>query len=194
MLGFRYFPRRAPTGVTGLSMIIKIEKGLFTTSDIIAILTALKGIQTVYNDKYIANAIVKIKRLFTEEELHTIETKNRHITVDHTPCLGMETLKVDIEEIIIAVTNKNLLKIAYTNFLGEPIERQVEPYRLFSNNANWYLIAFCLVKQEFRVFKISRISCLETLDVMFENRDCDFTALSLAGRIEMEIKTGNEKR
>jgi predicted DNA-binding transcriptional regulator YafY len=172
----------------------KIEKGLFTTSDIIAILTALQGTQSVYNDKDITNAIAKIKGLFTEEEFQTIEKKSPQITVDHTPWFGMETLKVDIEEIITAVANKNLLKIEYTNYSGELSERQVEPYRVLLKNANWYLIAFCLSKNEFRIFKLSRISCLEVLDEIFESRDFDFTALSLAGRIELTKKVTNGKR
>ena len=192
--GIPLFSTPGPNGGYGIVDEYKIEKGLFTTGDIIAILTALQGTQSVYNDKDIANAIVKIKGLFNEEEIHAIETKGRHITVDHTPWFGMETLKVDIEEIIAAITNKNLLKIEYTNYSGELSGRKVEPYRVFLKSANWYLIAFCLSKQEFRVFKLSRISRLEILDAIFESRDCDFTALSRAGRIELEKKTANEKR
>jgi len=186
--GIPLFSTPGPNGGYGIVEDYKIEKGLFTTSDIITMLTALQSTQSVYNDKDIANAIAKIKGLFTEKELNTIETKSQQIIVDHTPWFGMETLKVNIEEIINAITNKNLLKIEYTNYSGESSERQVEPYRLFLKSANWYLIAFCLSKQEFRVFKISRISRLEILDKIFESRDCDFSALSLAGRIEMARK------
>jgi predicted DNA-binding transcriptional regulator YafY len=192
--GIPLFSMPGPNGGYGIVDDYKIEKGLFTTSDIIAILTALQGTQSVYNDKDITNAIAKIKGLFTEEELHTIETKNRQISVDHTPWFGTETLKVDIEEIITAITNKNLLKIEYTNYSGKLSERHVEPYRVFLKSVNWYLIAFCLSKQEFRVFKLSRISRLEITDKTFESRDCDFTALSHAGRIELEKKVANEKR
>jgi predicted DNA-binding transcriptional regulator YafY len=59
---------------------------------------------------------------------------------------------------------------------------------MFLKSANWYLIAFCLSKQEFRVFKLSRVSCLEIPAEIFESRDCDFAALSLAGRIELAKK------
>ncbi|MDR0639987.1 MAG: YafY family transcriptional regulator [Spirochaetaceae bacterium] len=197
--GIPLFSTQGPNGGYGIVEDYKIEKGLFTTSDIIAMLTAaLYGTQSVYNDKNIVNAIAKIQGLFTDKELHAIETKSRQITIDHTPWFGMETLmvdlKVDIEEIINAITNKNLLKIVYTNYSGEPSERQVEPYRLLLKSANWYLIAFCLSKQEFRVFKLSRISRLEILDDLFERQDCDSCALSLAGQIELEKKVANEKR
>jgi predicted DNA-binding transcriptional regulator YafY len=60
----------------------------------------------------------------------------------------METVKVDIEEIIKTIANKKLLKIEYTNYSGELSERKVEPYKVFLKSANWYLIAFCLSKQE----------------------------------------------
>jgi predicted DNA-binding transcriptional regulator YafY len=190
--GIPLFSTPGPNGGYGIVDEYKIEKGLFTTGDIIAILTALQGTQSVYNDKDIANAIVKITGLFTEEEFHSIEAKSPQITVDHTPWFGMETLNIDIEKIITAITSKNLLNIEYTNYSGELSKRQVEPYRVFLKNANWYLIAFCLSKQEFRVFKLSRISCLETLDEVFKSRDCDFTALSLAGRIELAKKQQTE--
>jgi predicted DNA-binding transcriptional regulator YafY len=190
--GIPLFSTPGPNGGYGIVDEYKIEKGLFTTGDIIAILTALQGTQSVYNDKDIANAIVKIKGLFTEEEFHTIETKSLQITVDHTPWFGMETLKIDIEEIINAIANKKLLKIEYTNYSGELSERKVEPYLVFLKSANWYLIAFCLSKQEFRVFKLSRISCFEILNEIFESRDCDFTALSVTGRIELAKKQQTE--
>jgi predicted DNA-binding transcriptional regulator YafY len=192
--GIPLFSTPGPNGGYGIVDEYKIEKGLFTTGDIIAILTALQSAQSVYNDKDIANAIVKIKGLFTENEIHTIETKSLKITVDHTPWFGMETVKIDIEKIITAITNKNVLKIEYTNYSGESSERHVEPYRVFLKSANWYLIAFCLSKQEFRVFKLSRVSCLEILDEIFEGRDCDFAALSLAGRIELAKKAANGNR
>jgi predicted DNA-binding transcriptional regulator YafY len=95
---------------------------------------------------------------------------------------------------MIVITNKNLLKIEYTNYSGELSDRKVEPYRVLLKNANWYLIAFCLSKKEFRVFKLSRISCLEILDEIFESWDFDFTALSLAGRIKLAKKATNGKR
>jgi predicted DNA-binding transcriptional regulator YafY len=81
--GIPLFSTPGPNGGYGIVDEYKIEKGLFTTGDIIAILTALQGTQSVYNDKDITNAIVKIKGLFTEEEFHTIETKSPQITVDH---------------------------------------------------------------------------------------------------------------
>jgi predicted DNA-binding transcriptional regulator YafY len=106
----------------------------------------------------------------------------------------METVKIDIERIITAITNKNVLKIEYTNYSDESSKRHVEPYRMFLKSANWYLITFCLSKQEFRVFKLSRISRLEILAEIFESRDCDFTALSLTGQIELAKKALNGNR
>jgi predicted DNA-binding transcriptional regulator YafY len=95
---------------------------------------------------------------------------------------------------ITVINKKSLLEIVYTHYSGELSIRQVESYRLLLKRAHWYLIAFCLSKHEFMVFKLSRISRLEILDNTFERRDCDLEALSLTGKIELEVKSILKKR
>ncbi|MDR2808406.1 MAG: WYL domain-containing protein [Spirochaetaceae bacterium] len=70
-------------------------------------------------------------------------------------------LRVDIEDIITAIRDERLLEIVYTNYSGKSSKRQVEPYWLFLKSADWYLIAFCLYKRTFKIFKLSRITVLK---------------------------------
>jgi predicted DNA-binding transcriptional regulator YafY len=171
--GIPLFSIPGPHGGYGIVEEYKFEKGLFTTNDIIAILTALGGVQSAFAGKDILNAIAKVKGLVSEDQIHAIETKSGQITIDHTPWFGSK-INLDIEEIITAINDKNLLFLNYSDQSGKMSERKVEPYKLFLKSANWYLIGYCLSKQDFRIFKLSRISRLKILDEAFELRSYDF--------------------
>jgi predicted DNA-binding transcriptional regulator YafY len=83
--GILLFSTPCPNSGYGIVDEYKIEKSLFTTSDIIAILTALKSTQSVSNDKDIDDAVLKIQGLFTEKECNAIEIKARQVAIEHTP-------------------------------------------------------------------------------------------------------------
>ena len=46
-------------------------------------------------------------------------------------------------------------------------ERVVQPLKLFYKSKDWYLKAYCRLKQDFRVFKINRIIRWEVLEEQF---------------------------
>nr|WP_234405581.1 WYL domain-containing protein [Paenibacillus sp. IHBB 10380] len=46
-------------------------------------------------------------------------------------------------------------------------KRIVEPHKLVFKQTYWYLYAFCLEKNDFRLFKLSRICSYEVLDSTF---------------------------
>ena len=48
--------------------------------------------------------------------------------------------------------------------------RRVEPYQLVSKAGHWYLQAFCLLRRDFRIFKLARISRLDLLADRFTPR------------------------
>ena len=60
-----------------------------------------------------------------------------------------------------AIKNKSLLNIEYCNIEGISSKRQIEPYGLKMKSGRWYLNAYCLNRNEFRVFKVNRIVGLE---------------------------------
>ncbi len=66
-----------------------------------------------------------------------------------------------------ALTNYQLVKIQYTNKEGEATTRMIEPFALLSTE-NWYLIAWCRLRQEFRFFRLDRILKMEIQADNFE--------------------------
>lgn len=66
-----------------------------------------------------------------------------------------------------AVIQHKEIKIVYENTGGERSERIVQPLKLTYKFKEWYLKAFCLQKQDFRLFKLNRILKLELSERIF---------------------------
>ncbi|MFF2274543.1 helix-turn-helix transcriptional regulator [Agromyces sp. NPDC058126] len=57
-----------------------------------------------------------------------------------------------------AVQRTEWLRFEYTPFQGEASVRRVEPYRLVSWGRRWYLVAFDLERDDWRSFRVDRMS------------------------------------
>ncbi|AFM03490.1 putative transcriptional regulator [Bernardetia litoralis DSM 6794] len=66
-----------------------------------------------------------------------------------------------------ALTNYNLVKIEYINKENSSSIRIIEPFAIL-NSENWYLVAFCRLRNEFRFFRPDRIQKIEILTENFE--------------------------
>lgn len=66
-----------------------------------------------------------------------------------------------------ALTNYKLVKIRYKNKEGTVTDRLIEPFAIV-NADNWYMIAWCRMRNEFRFFRPDRIQAMEVLSETFE--------------------------
>ena len=65
------------------------------------------------------------------------------------------------------LTNYNLVKIEYINKENRESNRIIEPFAIL-NSENWYLVAWCRLRNEFRFFRPDRIQKMEILPENFE--------------------------
>jgi len=66
-----------------------------------------------------------------------------------------------------AVIQHKEARMIYENTNGERSERVIQPLKLCYKSKEWYLKAFCLTKQDFRLFKLNRISNLAISERIF---------------------------
>lgn len=74
---------------------------------------------------------------------------------------------VKFESLKTAVIQHRTIKIVYQNANNNRSSRAVQPLKLLYKSKEWYLKAFCLEKQDFRVFKLNRILELELTEQTF---------------------------
>lgn len=91
-----------------------------------------------------------------------------------------------------AILNKTQIEFTYYNSNGEKSRRIVEPLQIWFKDKSWYLISYCKQKEDYRIFKISRIKEIKKLQEHFErelpkiekNENYSFEVIKL----ELEIK------
>lgn len=146
---------------------------------------------------YLLNGFVLDRAMLSEEERREVLTALRSLsaagaasekaTLTKLSALfrvsGEDWLEVDFsrwgkeardnarfEELKTAVIRHREVRIVYENTGGERSERVIQPLKLSYKSKEWYLKAFCLAKQDFRLFKLNRILELEVLDRVFAPR------------------------
>lgn len=62
-----------------------------------------------------------------------------------------------------AVIHQKCVKITYANSYGTISERIVQPLKMSYKSMSWYLKAYCTEKQDYRIFKLTRMIDLEVL-------------------------------
>lgn len=164
-------------GGIGIMEEYKIDKKLFTTLDITTLLIGLGSISSTLSSKEIVNTLAKVKGLIPAEQIRDIELKCSQITIDLTPWAGNKNIQPNLEEIKSALNKRKLLCFKYSDRIGEKSDRRVEPYQLVLKETNWYLQAYCTTRQDYRVFRLSRMSEITILDETFNPRE--FTAQPL---------------
>lgn len=66
-----------------------------------------------------------------------------------------------------AVIHQKCVRITYANSCGTISERIIQPLKMSYKSMSWYLKAYCTEKQDYRIFKLTRIIDSEILEDSF---------------------------
>ena len=138
-----------------------LNKSLFDANEKEQIIAALQGLEKT-NEAYKSELITKLSALFKIKNSNWIE-------IDFTSWGSNNTYQDLFNTLKIAIINKNIISFSYNSSKAEKINRKVKPIRLLFKEQDWYLYAFCLLRNDFRYFKLSRIKDLEVLAINYED-------------------------
>ena len=138
-----------------------LNKSLFDVNEKEEIIAALQGLEKT-NEPYKSELITKLSALFKIKNSNWIE-------IDFTSWGSNNTYQDLFNALKTAIINKNIISFSYNSSKGEKINRRVKPIRLLFKEQDWYLYAFCLLRNDFRYFKLSRIKDLEVLAINYED-------------------------
>ena len=72
------------------------------------------------------------------------------------------------ELIKTGILNKKQLEFTYYNSNGDKTKRIVEPLQIWFKDKSWYLISYCKLKEDYRIFKVARMKEMKVLEKHFE--------------------------
>lgn len=157
-------PIRSTPGVGGGFEIMpnyKIDKKVFSTDDLVAILTGLSSLSNMIHGDELINAIAKVKSFIPGERSKEIEFKVNQICIDLSQWMTNVNIQPNLEIIKVALQESKLLSFEYIAHHGNKTTRTIEPYQLVLKGSHWYLYGYCCKRNDFRLFRLSRMSNLK---------------------------------
>lgn len=135
----------------------KLLKQPMKSEDMNKIVIALKGLESVLKDKKLETTIEKLKSV-------TLENPNQNIiNVDYSAV--HENLNIDkyLKLISESIIENKVILIRYVNNSGSISNVKLEPVLVQYKWYAWYLVAYNLEKQSYRIYKLSRIQTINKL-------------------------------
>lgn len=182
-LSLSNIPIYAVHGVNGGYAIMdtyKLDKRLLRQADLENVLTALSGLEQLMVSKEVEATIAKIASMAGASHHGAIQLSfyNWEGRADIAPVLHACQQ---------AVMDNKVVAFDYLDRGGAATYRRVEPYRLHFSERSWYLKGFCLERQAYRTFKLSRMDRFMQEDVRFTPRDDSDDYMSAPGhRLQSE--------
>ena len=131
------------------------------------------------------------------EKLSTLFNKavSDWIKIDFSSWKKDGAQKTRFEIIKKAILNKSRIEFVYYNSNGEKSKRIAEPLQIWFKDKSWYLMSYCKLKEDYRIFKISRMKEIKMLREHFErelpkeqkNKTRDFKIISLKLEISKDM-------
>lgn len=113
-----------------------------------------------------STALTKVKAVLKNSQKEKLETMNQHIKLQIPERLSFNFGY--LSTIQIAISDKQIIEIDYKNAKDEPSKRLVEPIGLIFYAFSWHLIAWCHLRNQYRDFNLTRITCLKNIETPFK--------------------------
>lgn len=181
MAGIPIVSERGFRGGISIMEGFKLDRTLLTSLEMQGIIAGLKGLDSV-------SGTGKYRRLM--DKLSPDAVRVNDIIIDLS---GWEKTAVadKIEFVRTAINNCEKISFTYYSPSGES-SRIIEPYSLIFQWSNWYVWGWCEKREDYRMFKLTRLAGLSLAGEKFERRDfpeysCD-KLRHTKGEIEAEVR------
>lgn len=171
----------------GISVMedFKIDRTLLSDNDMKAILYGLGSLDSVSENNRYRQLMDKLSPKHTD-----MMNADNHIIIDLSSW-DKSTVSDKIALIKAAMENRETISFTYYSPNGES-RRIIEPYHLIFQWSGWYVWGFCTMRNDWRMFKLTRITELVRTGEKCADRDvpeysCD-KLLHTKGGITAEVK------
>lgn len=170
---------QGPNGGYSFMDNYKINSNTLDSGDAINLFLSSMGIKPGKNTdtaQQLKNTLIKLENSVSKEHREEIITAREKFFIDSDPWWGRRNENKHVDIVKESVLNLKKLKVFYKKYNGEVSIRVIRPYGVVVKNSEWYVAAFCEVKDDIRIFKCSRIENIEVLEEGFsmpENFDLE---------------------
>lgn len=157
--GIPVYAERGRNGGIRLMNDFVLDKAVLSKKEKQEILDALQSLNAVQNINN-NNTLSKLSAIFNVNSENWLE-------VDFSRWGNKGTDNEKFELLKSAVIHQRYVKITYASSYEVISERIIQPLKMSYKSMSWYLKAYCMKKQDYRIFKLTRIINLEVLTESF---------------------------
>ncbi|MDR6552554.1 YafY family protein [Paenibacillus qinlingensis] len=148
----------------------RLDRQFLSLEELQSIIIGLKGIRASVGDQEISNLLDKVGALVAKSEQPAAAQLGNQLILDMNP---WQSSHQDMEHMTVlrtAIKETRLVTFSYLSSQSELSERTIEPMGIVVKGFGWYLYGYCLLREDFRVFRLSRIQTIELLSQTFDRK------------------------
>ncbi|MCS7459089.1 YafY family transcriptional regulator [Paenibacillus doosanensis] len=148
----------------------RLDRQFLSLEELQSIVIGLKGVRSSLDEQEIGGLLDKVGALLSRTEQGALAQMSQQMIIDMNPWHGGKADKEKLGILREAARSTKLIRFSYTDSQGESSERRCEPMSVVLKGYVWYLYGYCLLREDYRVFRLSRIEELHVLSETFVRR------------------------
>ena len=128
------------------------------------------GISNEFN-----SGLYKIRSVLHHTDKEFLQTLEKDITVFHHEALKQDDFPDDFIPVVMqALAENRVIQLTYRGaYSGQTTNRKVKPLSLVYYSGGWHLMAQCLLRNDYRDFRLDRMKSAELIDEHFTKEKWD---------------------
>ena len=145
---------------------------MFSREEALSMLVAEKLVEKSLDEqsnKSFKEALIKIKAVLKSSEKDLlVEVQDTIKVLKSNSSDGANKSSKAFQTILLSISEKKVVAATYVTFDPEnTTERELEPVGLFHSFEQWYLMAYCRLRNDYRTFRLDRFSNLQITDISY---------------------------
>ncbi|WBW95599.1 helix-turn-helix transcriptional regulator [Oceanirhabdus sp. W0125-5] len=137
----------------------KIDKSFLKNEEASLLMSFINSLVKAVPNSDVKSIYQKLVTSLPEEQ----NNEYRKFIFQINPWVEDTNFNNQLKELSQAIEERNRVKIEYYDLDNNKTKRLIEPYSLIMKGGTWYLHAYCKLRNDFRLFKLSRITDQEIL-------------------------------
>lgn len=186
MAGVPIMSKPGRSGGISIAQEYRLSAMIFTAEEYARIITAVSNLETLEGTD--GTLLDKI-RAMSKQPGGNMTFSSDTLVIDSGGWGNTDSQRHKIKALYPGVFTSLVTEISYSDDGGKASRRSIEPYTFLFKEGNWYLYAFCRMRGDFRVFKLSRISEITVSKKGFVKKKIDLKAEPWNESFRRTVKT-----
>lgn len=159
----------------GISLIdgYRVDKQVLTKEELTSLSIAIKSALTTYEDSHAEAVLEKLTGVADEKVKQSID----QLFIDLSPWGPNVIFKEQITLLKNAIEHGHHISFTYSTTHGRITRRLLEPHTLVQKGKVWYVYGYCTLREDFRLFKISRMKDIKEEKTTFQRKEVNLSEL-----------------